>query len=67
MTDFPNMPNGYSYSWTQSYSAANYNFAPSVNNEMAVIEAIDHLVDAGLIHPTAVVLLDELLKGRSDV
>ena len=40
MDEFPNMPFNYSFSWTQSYPAANLNRAPN-NCEMAVIEAID--------------------------
>jgi hypothetical protein len=61
MGEFHNMPfnNGYSFNWTQSYPALNLNFATSVSNEMAVIEAIDRLVESGLTHPVA----DSILKA----
>jgi hypothetical protein len=52
--------NGYTASWTQSYPAANLNRATIVSNEMAVIEAIDHLVDSGLTHPVADAILMKL-------
>jgi hypothetical protein len=64
MDEFRNIPfNGYSFSWTQSYPALNLNCAPSVSNEMAVIEAIDHLVDSGLTHPVADHILNTLLNN----
>ena len=61
MDEFPNIPfNGYSISWTQSYPAA----APSISNELAVIEAIDRLVLAGVTHPAASSLLEQLTGDK---
>jgi|TARA_B110000503_G_scaffold107851_1_gene161154 hypothetical protein len=63
MDEFPNMPFNYSVSWQQSYPAANFNFAPTVNVEMAVIEAIDRLVDSGLTHPLADAIIKSLVNN----
>jgi hypothetical protein len=52
---------GYSFSWTQPY--ANFNHAPSVSAQMAVIEAIDRLVESGLTHPLADRILNTLLNN----
>jgi hypothetical protein len=61
MDEFPNIPfNGYSIRWTQSYPAA----APSVPNQMDVILAIDRLVLAGVTHPAASSLLEQLTGDK---
>lgn len=58
-------PKGYSFSWTQPYSISmNPFYAPGsasdLMKEMAVIEAVDHLVDSGLTHPAADAILMKL-------
>lgn len=64
MDEFPNMPFNYSFSWTQSYPAANLNRAPS-NCEMAVIEAVDRLVEAGVRSPAADEIILNLTRSRN--
>lgn len=71
MDEFPNIPfNGYSIRWTQSYPAANFNYghatSPSTSNEMAVIEAIDRLVESGLTHPVADAILKSLVNNSKE-
>lgn len=55
---------GYSFSWTQPYSVNPFyqinTKNHSIEKEMAVIEAVDHLVDSGLTHPVADAILMKL-------
>lgn len=64
MDEFPNMPLNYSFSWTQSYPATNMNFAPN-NCKMAVIEAIDRLVEAGVRSPAMDEVILNLTRSRN--
>ena len=65
-------PKGYSFSWTQPYSVSMNPFytpgsASDLTKEMAVIEAIDHLVESGLTHPEADRILNKLRhKGEGN-
>ena len=65
--------NGYSISWTQPYSVSmNPFYAPGsaseLMKEIAVIEAIDRLVDSGLTHPEADRILNKLRQqGEGNV
>lgn len=52
--------NGYSFTWTQSYPGWP---TQSNNAEMAIIEAIDRLVDSGLTHPVADAILKSLINN----
>jgi hypothetical protein len=47
---------GISYSWTQPY----HGWPKPFNPELAVIEAIDRLVESGLTHPQADLILKKL-------
>lgn len=49
-----------SYSWTQPY----HNWPTPFNPELAVIEAIDRLVESGLTHPEADLILKKLKQLR---
>ena len=71
MDEFPNIPfNSYNISWSQSYPAANFNYgpatSPSTSNEMAVIEAIDRLVESRLTHPVADAILKALVNNSKE-
>ena len=57
MDEFRNT-NGYSFSWTQPYHI----WPALFNPELAVIEAIDRLVESGLTHPEADRILKKLMK-----
>ena len=59
---------GYSVSWTQPYSVSMNPFyaQPSVTQEMAVIEAIDRLVESGLTHPLADLILKALVNNSKE-
>ena len=65
-------PKGYSFSWTQPYSVSMNPFyskssvADPIMKEMAVIEAIDHLVDSGLTHPVADAILMKLVNNSKE-
>lgn len=57
---------GYSFSWTQPYSVSMNPFYQintkdhNIEKEMAVVEAVDHLVESGLTHPAADAILMKL-------
>jgi len=59
---------GYSVSWTQPYSVSMNPFysQPSVVNELAVIDAIDRLVESGLTHPVADAILKSLVNNSKE-
>jgi hypothetical protein len=51
-------PKGYSFRWTQPY----HGWPKPFNPELAVIEAIDRLVESGLTEPQADLILKKLIK-----
>lgn len=62
---------GYSISWTQPYSVSMNPFysktsAADLMKEIAVIEAIDHLVESGLTHPVADAILMKLVNNSKE-
>lgn len=53
----------YSFTWTQPYHGWP---AKTISPEMAVIEAIDHLVDSGLTHPVADAILKNIVNNSKE-
>lgn len=51
----------YSFTWTQPYHS--WPVHSSTSTEMAVIEAIDRLVDSGLTHPVADAILKQIANN----
>jgi hypothetical protein len=55
----------YSYSWTQPYDNWPQTDIKLIQ-ELAVIEAIDHLVDSGLTHPMADAIIKSLINNSKE-
>lgn len=56
---------GYRFSFTQPYQIQPIALS-SVSKEMAVIEAVDRLIDSGLTHPAADAILRSLTNNSKE-
>ena len=53
------------FTWTQPYQIQPIQLS-SISTEMAVIEAIDRLVDSGLTHPKADAIIKSLINNSKE-